>query len=204
MLLNELAQWAVLGFVSVFLLGLTRQLGNFLVPSRERLAHDTGPRVGKRLSTEILPAHALERLQSLIRERGAGWGSVLVVSDDCPGCEGLVERLSRDGAPDGTPIAFISRASSPEHQAVLEQVGDVAVVDPKRLKAASIGVTPFAFLVDESLKIVHKQIAWDLADVAYAWSENGRGYPGPKANGNNGNGHRAEPLSLTHVGGGDA
>lgn len=207
MLLNELAQWAVLAFMGVFLLGLTRQLGNFLVPNRERVANDTGPRVGKRLSSELLPTEALDRLRTLIAESGRGWGSILIVSEDCPGCDGLIDRIAREGSPQQTPVAIISRTSSEPHRSRLERVGDVVVVDKERLKAAHVGVTPFAFLVDGSLKILHKQIAFDLSDVVHNWLENGRRKP-PEMSSNgrpettNGNGRHPEPLSLTHVGGG--
>ena len=50
---NELAQWVVLVFMGVFLLGLTRQLGAFMRPHSEELA-DMGPALGTEVPSALV------------------------------------------------------------------------------------------------------------------------------------------------------
>ena len=92
MLVNELAQWAALIFVGVFVIGLTRQLGRYMVTEREEIAHSVGPDVGKALPADLLPRADRDRLAELIRSSAGGWGAVLVVDPDCPGCAALLQQ----------------------------------------------------------------------------------------------------------------
>ena len=71
MIVNEIAQWAVLAFLSVFVLGLTRQLGNFLVSRQELVAADSGPPLGGELPSEILAAAERQQVASLLSDRGS-------------------------------------------------------------------------------------------------------------------------------------
>lgn len=196
MLLNELAQWAALLFLGIFVLGLTRQLGDFLVPSRERVAENRGPKIGKRLPAGLLPAGDHRRLLELMEERAARWAALLVVSEDCPRCKTLIERLAETGAPDHAPVVALSSRSGPDHTAVLEATADIVVVDGKSLEKADINVRPFVLIVDRTLKVRHKQIAWDLHEAVHAWTggdeESGNGTPMPTPE---------DRLTIVHAGG---
>lgn len=175
MLLNEIAQWTALVFLGVFVLGLLRQLGDSVVPPRERVSRNRGPDLGTRLSDELLTAAERQRLGALMEERGTEWAALVVVSEECSRCHALLDELSVAGAPDGAPVAALSSKSGPDHAALLERAADVAIVDPERLEAAELHVKPFTLIVDRSFKVVHKQLANDLAEAVRGWDgRNGR------------------------------
>jgi hypothetical protein len=174
MLLNELAQWAVLIFLAIFVIGLTRQLGRFMVGEREEIAHSVGPDVGKALPREVLPEIERRRLAELIGSSPAGWGALLVVDADCIGCAALLERMEHEGAPDGAPVAALSRSSDPEHVQRLARIFDIAVADPERVTRAGLRVTPFVILLDRDLRIAYKALTSDIRAALAQWrSTNG-------------------------------
>lgn len=196
MLLNELAQWAVLIFVAIFVLGLTRQLGNFLVPSHERVAHGVGPDVGKRLPEHLVSPEERDRIHSLMDAKQAAEVAFLIVGENCSGCVGVLQRLE-DGDDRPVPLVVLSRNSGPEHLARLEGVADLALVDLDRLNAAGLTVTPFLLLADRALTLVHKQVAWNVGDAIAEWldTKNGRNHkPSPAANG-------SSELAVLKIGG---
>lgn len=166
MIVNELAQWALIAFLCVFVLGLTRQLGNFLVPPREQLAHQHGPRIGDQLPSQLLGEDGRERLVALMHERNAAWCAIFVVAEDCPGCSSLLERLksSRLGP---APIVAFARTSSPEHRRLLREVADLVIIEPVGLKEAKLLVTPFVLIVDASLTVLQKEVSPNLDDVMH-------------------------------------
>jgi hypothetical protein len=174
-ILNELAQWAVLVFIAIFVVGLTRQLGDFLVPKKTQLASDTGPPVGRKLPAGVLSQREHRQVQELMQERSAGWATLLIVTEGCPGCGTLLERLQTAERPHRAPVIALSRKSSPSHESSLREVADLVIVDGGRLKAAGLSVTPFAVIVDSSLTVLHKQLVWDLQEVLDTWQQqNGR------------------------------
>jgi hypothetical protein len=175
-IVNELAQWAALLFVAVLVVGLTRQLGNFLIPRHEQLALDVGPRVGRKLPGDLLSPDEHRQVLDLIQERRTGWAAFLVVSEGCPGCKDLLERLESTGAPQRAPVIALSRKSGEEHVTALRAATDLVIVDGARLKAAGLTITPFAMIVDRSMTVLHKQLAWDLAEVVAAWRQERGGH----------------------------
>jgi hypothetical protein len=168
-LLNELAQWAALLLLGFFVLGLTRQLGNVLVSPRERVEQNRGPRLGRRLPAAILGQDDRERLLALMQERSSNWAALLVVGEDCPRCGLLIERLMETGMPDGAPVAVLSDRSGPDHRTLLDRAADLVIVDSERLAAADLNVKPFVLILDDSLRVRHKQVAWDLSDAVSTW-----------------------------------
>jgi hypothetical protein len=177
-LINELAQWAALLFLGVFVIGLTRQLGNFLVPSGERVALETGPDIGVPFPEQILDREDRSRILDLMTERGTSWAAVVVVAEGCGGCKGLLEGIRADGTPEDAPLIALSRNSGPEHAELLGELADVVVVDSERLGDANLLATPFGLILDDSLRVVHKQLAWDLSEVVEVWkASNGRRPP---------------------------
>jgi hypothetical protein len=172
--INELAQWAVLCFLAVFVLGLTRQLGNFLVPKQDQLAMDVGPRVGQALPSQLLSGEQRHMLAELISASPGGFGAIVVIDEDCLGCKALLERLERSPSPEGAPVAVFSHKSSAEHEARLRDKSDLVVVDPARLKALDLETAPFVMLVDSELALLHKEVAPDIEFVIRRWREEQR------------------------------
>lgn len=190
MLVNEIAQWAVLAFLGVFVLGLTRQLGKFLVTPRQELVSDNGPALGKQLSGRFAGAGGTGDLTRLMREREVAWSAVLVVGEGCVGCGPLLERLESDGVPDGAPVLIAVRSASPEYRGRLERLADVVVVDEKAVVDLKVRATPFGLVLDDELRVQHKDLAWDLAEFVGKWKQAG-GHSG-----------EAPVLETTQVGGG--
>jgi hypothetical protein len=173
LLLNELAQWAVLLALAVFVVGLTRQLGDFLIPPRERVEQSYGPGLGVRLPAALLPEPERTRLIALMDERGSEWAAVLVVSGECTRCSELLERLVDEGAPSGVPVVGLSMTSDETHRSLLNQAVDIAMVDPESLDAENLHVKPFVLVVDRDLVVRHKQLAFDLREVARTYGAKG-------------------------------
>lgn len=169
MLFNELAQWAVLVFLAVFVVGLTRQLGNFMAGPRTRAASVVGPEVGDPLPAQLLTPDEKSAFRGLMEERGVDWGAVLVVDDSCVGCDKVVERIEQQGVPEGAPLVVFSRRSTSEHEARLSEFGDQVIVDPERVRMANLRSTPFVMVVDRSMKVCHKALATHLADAVETW-----------------------------------
>lgn len=197
MLINELAQWATLVFLAIFVLGLTRQLGNFLVPPRDRAALEVGPDLGKTLPTGLLSDQDRRRLYEAMDQRGLGWAVFLVVGEECDGCKGLLEGLAEHGAPDEVAVVAVSSEAGPEYRRLLDSLADLVIVDADRVKAAELAATPFAVIVDRSLKVVHKQLAWDLAEVVEVW----RRQDGAEDEGPSRRAQSAEELEIVQNGG---
>jgi hypothetical protein len=176
LIINELLQWAVLLFMGVFLFGLTRQLGNFLVSGRDRADIEAGPEIGKRLPAEVLTGDARERLKALMAERGESHAVLFVVGEECSACHGLLESLREADGPDRMPVATIAHAAGDEYMTLLESSADVVSIDGDGLKKAELVATPFALVVDDDLRVVHKQLAWRYAEVLQGWDHgNGNG-----------------------------
>jgi hypothetical protein len=170
-IVNELAQWAVLLFIAVFVFGLTRQLGNFIVPRREQAAVDIGPDLGKKLPPDLFTPAERARVRELCERKTTDWAVVLVVSEDCAGCVNVLERVKVTGIPQGAPIVVLSRTSlsGSAYTASLREIADMVVADGDRIKAAGLTLTPFAMIVSASLTVLHKRIPQDLWDVVAAW-----------------------------------
>jgi hypothetical protein len=188
MILNELAQWALLIFLAIFVVGLTRQLGKFLVTPREEAAADMGPPVGKAIPETLLTGPEREGFVDLIRGGASGFAVVIAVDEQCVGCDALLERLRETGSPEAAPILAFSRKSGPYHRKRLEHMADMVVVDGERLKAAGLRTTPFVMIVDRNLRIVHKEIAPSLEAAVEHWRKaTGRsGLPSPELDGRDG------------------
>jgi hypothetical protein len=167
-LINDLAQWAVIVFLAIMVFGLTRQLGNYIVGPRERAAWDMGPDVGSPLPQELLSAEHRIRLQELIQTRPADFGAVLVVDDTCESCDAILERLQTTGMPEGAPLVTISRLSKTDGAPLAETVADIAITDPERVKNAQVG-TPFLMLLDASLTVKHKALGTHVEAAVAAW-----------------------------------
>lgn len=186
--INEFAQWAVLAFLGVYVLGLTRQLGKFLVPHREELAR-MGPAVGDALPDGLLTATQRQSLLQLVRTSGQGAAALVVIDERCSGCVALVEALSGRPVSDAEPrfIAFLKEPSEGEFAERVAESFDLVLADPtgEALDRADIFGTPLLLVVDGDLVVRHKSFAGDLINEARAWlRKNAGGAPADGAKGN--------------------
>jgi hypothetical protein len=170
-LLNELAQWAVLLFIAVFVLGLTRQLGNFIMPKGERVDLDIGPPIGDRLSEPLFSVEEGQAIRDLITASPVDWGAVVVLHDQCTGCSALLERVRRKGRPRGAVMVALTRDEEPRHVDKLRRLSDMTIADGRRLDEAELFTAPFALLVDSDLQVLHKDVTPDLHQTVTAWLE---------------------------------
>lgn len=165
MLLNELAQWASLIFLGILVLGLTRQLGDFLTPARDRVSSNRGPAVGSKLPDGLLQAIGRTDLQHLMRRRETPWALLATVSAECPRCAALLDELERKGVPEHAPVVLLAPVATDEFRDRLARIADLTVVDEDRLRDAGLTVKPFMVIVDNRLKVQHKEFSTDPAAV---------------------------------------
>lgn len=169
MLINEIAQWAALAFIGIFVLGLTRQLGKFLVPPKQQLELDTGPAIGTRVADTLIADGGTQRVKELMQERGTSWAALVVVGESCVGCKPLLEQIEADGVPGNAPLVLVARSATPEYRDRLEQLADLVTVDADAVEAARLRATPFALVLDRSLHVAHKELAWSLTEIVRRW-----------------------------------
>ncbi|MEA2195867.1 MAG: hypothetical protein QOG42_2603 [Solirubrobacteraceae bacterium] len=166
---NELAQWATLLFLGVFIVGLTRQLGRFILPhesERPGLAPVQGPPVGARLE-HMVPERLLEALTRARSVIEAGEPAVLViVRDNCASCEVLLNELDSSPARPAV-VALLTDPTSAEHVETVAAAVDDVVSDPdgQIAKDILIAATPFVLLLGEKLEVLHKQLGGTVDDA---------------------------------------
>lgn len=168
-MVNEILQWIVLLFIGMFVFGLTRQLGRYMVGHRQEIANDIGPDPGKPLPLEILDADERQEFEHLILESPERFGMLLVVEEECPGCQAMLARIEDGLAPEGVPRAILSKTTSAAFRRRLEQLADIVVVDEHRMDSAGLRVTPFVFVLDRDLRVGSKSLTSDLARIAEEW-----------------------------------
>src|SRR3954451_13998148 len=153
--INEFAQWAVLVFLAIVVLGLTRQLGFFLVP-RGQGDGEGAPDIGKPLPAQLLGRYANERLRELIavREHSRAAG-ILVIDESCADCRETLERLAAAPRPELPVIGLLTGTHEADFRARAEQVFDLVVEDPAGDRSAKGGIsgTPFLVLVDDGFVV---------------------------------------------------
>jgi len=169
MLLNELAQWAVLLFIAIFVVGLTRQLGNFIMPKRERVELDIGPPLGDRLPDALFSEEESRAIRELIMASSLDWGAVVVLHDHCTGCGALLDRVDRNGKPREAIMVAVTRDEAADHVERLRRVSDMTIVDGQRLDDADLYTAPFVLIVDADLRVLHKDVTPDLHQMVNAW-----------------------------------
>jgi hypothetical protein len=170
MVINEIAQWAALVFCAVFLVGLTRQLASFMDERPARLADRPAPAIGESLPEELFDHAERAALASLIAASPGQRGLVAFVSQDCGGCDELLDDLDATPPPQDVPLAAVSWVSAPAHQERLRRAFAVVARDPSAGMSKAIGVhtTPFVLSVDPNLVIRAGQPGQSLADIASA------------------------------------
>lgn len=172
MLFNEIAQWAVLVFLAVFVFGLTRQLGFFLTPQRERLLYE-GPEVGKVLPVALVENGRGETLTRLARSStGPRLAAIFVIEEDCPACKGLLAHMEERDVDVGMPMAALLKGDpEAEFGRRVREAFPTVIEDGGGDLARSAGIdgTPFLLVVDEGLVLRHKDWGGDLFEGAAKW-----------------------------------
>lgn len=177
--LNEVAQWAVLLFLSIFVLGLTRQLGNFLTAGREQRATVEGPEKGREIPRALVIPEERRRLAELMHGRAVEWFGIIVMDERCVGCDEMLAHLESEGVPELAPLLVVLHGSSDEHFARVRRVADVAVVDPGRLKRTDLTTTPFCMVVDREFRLAEKAIGLPLETLLHHWRGHRESSPPP-------------------------
>ena len=169
-LFNELAQWAVLVFVLLLVVGLLRQLGAFLAGSQA--GPDVGgPPLGERLPAQAFEASTLERVRGLAAGSETGELALLVMEHDCEPCERLLSRLRHLGGPPRVPTVAVIANGHHDGGAGADGIFDLIVDDRARhvASALSISATPFLLVLDRDLTVTQKDSGADLAVTVPEW-----------------------------------
>lgn len=168
-MINETLQWISISVILVFVVGLTRQLGQLLTSSRADKAATQGPDLGRRLPRGVMTEAELKELRALMSERDSDWAAVLAVDERCMGCNEVIGRLETEGVPRGAPVVAISRQAGPEFAERLSATFDLVAVGAERLRAADLQLTPFVLLLDSDLVVAHKSAATSVAGALAEW-----------------------------------
>lgn len=197
-MVNEILQWGVIAFMGVFLIGLTRQLGLFLVPARDIRAQDEGPPLGRALPADLLEPDDQARLRAMIDGRHSSFAFVAFIDEFCPGCAALQAQLEELGPPHGAPTVALLRAAGDDYRARVERAFDLVVIDRQRMIRHGFSSAPLVMIVDSGLEVVHKEIAADGHAVVEKWRGLAKTWTAPSANG-----HGGVDLLVTNPGGDD-
>ena len=156
-IINELVQWAAIAFVAFLTLGLTRQLGLYMVPRSEQLAA-MGPDVGTQLSPEQL-GDPDRRLAALASETDDGRVALLVVDETCETCVEIVAAVETNDLR-AMPAVGLVKGSSDAFRARVAAAFDGVLYDHdgKRIDTAGIVATPFLIVLDGAYTVRHREV----------------------------------------------
>jgi hypothetical protein len=171
MLLNELAQWAVLIILAFMVMGLLRQLGQFIIPRKEQLLA-RGPDVGERIPHALVDESHQAALSEEMASSGAEFGYLAVIREDCLGCGSLVERLQESDQPLPGPLVVVLDGESSEFRSRVEAVAGIVIDDPRGRRAKDVGISaaPFVLEVDRHMRIRNRAISGDIFALIDDWS----------------------------------
>jgi hypothetical protein len=176
-MVNEALQWAVLLCLSVFVFGLTRQLGHFLISNRNERSAAHGPTEGRMVPRSVIHDAERRELKRLMSERGTPWAAVAAVAEHCVGCRTLIDELEEKGVPERAPLVLLTSEARADYLERVSGLADIVVNGDGRFQAGGIGMTPFVFLLDADLRVVHKAGAATVGGTFKEWrgARNGTG-----------------------------
>lgn len=163
-MVNEVAQWAIIGILGFLMLGLFRQIGMQLPPAVR--AAVSGPDVGKKA-----PGRLVSRVRSTVMEGSSGPVLVAFVSENCVSCQRLLGNLqSREGRVDGTPIVLVAKDPSPAFRSALLQTGLPTIndTDGELWRECHVTATPLLVRVGEDGRVTGKEVTHDAKRLAGA------------------------------------
>lgn len=175
MLINEFAQWAAIVFLGIVCLGLTRQLGHFLISRREQLETE-GPDLGRNLPTLLFRGAEVLDVERLVRQSPSGVAGIMVMSDNCYGCGESLQILDEKGPIPGVPLIAVISSETQAFDDRVEARFDYVTRDPGLERAGRVGIhaTPFLILIDGEFTVLAKSIQADPHDLVGRWREERR------------------------------
>jgi hypothetical protein len=155
---NEVLQWIVLVVLTLFLLGVLRQL-SLLLPVSARTS-EGGPVVGTRLGRR-----ALDRIQRALPGGRLESGLALVfVTESCTGCQRLLADMERRfgngnaANVEAAPI-IVAESGSDGFRGALERLGLPIVWDDGTIwKACNVTATPLVVTADRNGEVLSKEV----------------------------------------------
>lgn len=171
MLLNELAQWAVLIILAFLVMGLLRQLGQFIIPRKEQLLA-RGPDVGERMPQALLDESQQAAVSEEMSGSDAEFGYLVVMREDCLGCSSLVERLEESEQTMAGPLVVVLDGESSEFRSRVQTVASIVIADPRGRRAKEVGISaaPYVLEFDGSMRIRNRAISGDIFALLDEWS----------------------------------
>jgi hypothetical protein len=152
---NEVLQWVAVLIVGFFLVGVLRQL-DLMLPARVK-AGSGGPELGAKL-----PRTLLEAVRTSVGREGLRRGVLLAfVTENCVGCRQLLGNLRGTHTTVGQPpLALIARAPSRQFASALDDLGFPIIRDDdgRLSRAASVTATPLVVRIDESGRVMAKEV----------------------------------------------
>lgn len=175
MIFNELAQWAVIGFLSIFVLGLTRQLGHFIIPRREELVQE-GPSLNRLLPRTMVYDDERPLLHEVFALTSGRLGLCAAVSQSCPGCHALLRNMERNRDEAAMRGLFPLAAWVDGDESFRAAVADVFPVvfedvGGHRSRPGGIVGVPYLLLVDDQLHVRDRSVEADVLRLSEKWAE---------------------------------
>jgi hypothetical protein len=170
-LASELAQWAAIFALGVMVVGLTRQLGAFLLPHRDQLTQ-SGPQPGSLLRSPLITPEEQTEIKAAMTRLSAASGVMLIVDQNCMGCRDLIDDLNELASRERRmPLVGLVKGSGVRFVADAHRVFDVVIEDPEsvRVRAADIVAAPHALTFDRALKVENVEVASMIAPHVPTW-----------------------------------
>jgi hypothetical protein len=174
MIFNELAQWAMLCFLCIFVLGLTRQLGHFIIPRREELVEE-GPPLNRAIPRTLVYDDERHLLESVFASTLGRFGFCAAVSQSCPGCHALLRNMERNRDEVTRRGLFALAAWADGDEEFRASVADVFPVvfedvGGHRSRPGGIVGVPYVMVVDGELRVRDRSVEADVLRLSEKWS----------------------------------
>jgi hypothetical protein len=160
MIVNEIAQWAVLVFLAVVSFGLLRQLGSYVAPRSEEAAREYGPSIGSALPQVLFSDEEWRTVRALVagsRENGL---ALMFLDENCEACERWATVFEERGPLEGIPLVAYINGDALSLDNGFVRAADLIVKDTQRevMNDVNIRATPFLIVADQELRVEYKQV----------------------------------------------
>lgn len=165
MIVNEVVQWAVILTLTVLVLGLYRQLAQFMGIAPLSLESNSGPRLGRPLD---------DAAQSILRAELDDFPpsrptTLAFVHEGCAGCQFLLAHLSNQPVDAATAqmVIVVALRPSPDFLAALHELSRPVVADHTGdlWKACDVQATPFQVHLDRHGVVTGKAVDHNVGDA---------------------------------------
>lgn len=159
---NEIAQWMVLSFLVLLVLGLFRQVSVSRPPGQRAV-------IGGLQEGDGLPKVLVDELASLSSRFKATGATVAFVVENCAACQRLLAELPQAIRESPATYAVVVRQPSEAFREALLREVDVPIVfdeDGGLWATCRITATPLVAVVDGQGQVLRKEVTHDVARVA--------------------------------------